>query len=109
MTRKTAQTPVFFDIGKDDFDRLTSQAIESLRFGGFHPGSVGLNQVFVFATLHTATILFARCTLLTKRAGLTGLGIAAIRRHHDFTPTTAHLLMAPSPLEQLTCRAYIGV
>lgn len=54
MTRKATQTSVFFDIGKHDFDCLTSQAVYRLRFRGFHPGPVGLNQLFMFATLHTA-------------------------------------------------------
>jgi hypothetical protein len=54
MTRKATQTSVFFDIGKHNFDRLTSQTVYRLRFRGLHPGPVGLNQLFVFATLHTA-------------------------------------------------------
>jgi hypothetical protein len=54
MTRKATQTPVFFDIGKHDFDRLTSQAVYRLRFSGLHPGPVSLNPLFMFATLHTA-------------------------------------------------------
>jgi hypothetical protein len=54
MTRKAAQASVFFDIGKHDFDRLTPQAIDGFRFRGRHPGPVGLNQLFMFATLYTA-------------------------------------------------------
>ena len=54
MTRKATQASVFFDIGKHDFDRLTSQAVYGLRFRSLHPGPVGLNQLFMFATLHTA-------------------------------------------------------
>jgi hypothetical protein len=54
MTRKATQASVFFDIGKHDFDRLTPQAVHRLRFGRLHPGAVGLNQLFVFATLHAA-------------------------------------------------------
>ena len=54
MTRKATQASVFFDIGKHDFDRLTSQAIYRPRFRSLHPGPVGLNQLFMFATLYTA-------------------------------------------------------
>jgi hypothetical protein len=53
-TRKATQASVFFDIGKHDCDRLTPQAVYGLRFGRRHPGAVGLNQLFMFATLHTA-------------------------------------------------------
>ena len=54
MTRQATQASVFFDISKHDFDRLTPQAIDRLRFRGRHPGPVGLNQLFMFATLYTA-------------------------------------------------------
>lgn len=53
-TRKATQASVFFDISKHDFDRLTPQAVYRLRFRSLHPGAVGLNQLFMFATLHTA-------------------------------------------------------
>ncbi len=54
VTRKATQASVLFDIGKHDFDRLTSQAVYGLRFRSLHPGPVGLNQLFVLATLYTA-------------------------------------------------------
>jgi hypothetical protein len=58
---------VLFDIGKHDLDGLTPQAVHRFRFGRLHPGPMGLDQLFVFATLHTASAFLTRRTLLAKR------------------------------------------
>ena len=64
MTRKATQASVFFDIGKHNFDGLTPQAIYSLCLSRLHPGPVGLNQLFMFATLYG----------LPFKAGQSGIG-----------------------------------
>src|SRR3970040_1755197 len=109
MARKATQTAVLLDIGKHDFNRLSPQAVHRLCFSRLHPGPVRDHEVFVLATLHTSTAFFARGTLITKGASLTGLGVAAIGPLHDFTPATARALVVPAALEQLAGWAGISI
>ncbi len=109
MARKAAQPPVFFDIGKDDFDGLPSQAVDRLGLRRFHPGPVRNNEVFVLATLDTPSAFFARGTELTQGASLTGLGLAAISPFHHLAPATTLTGVTPTALEQLAGWAGISI
>src|SRR5688572_16998784 len=100
MARKATQAPVFFDIGKHDFNGLTPQAIHRLRFGRLHPSQVGLDQLFVFAPLHTASAFLTRRTLLAPGTSLAGLCLASILPLHYLTSATAYPRVATDPLEQ---------
>jgi hypothetical protein len=80
---------MFFDIGKDDFNGLTPQAIHRFRLSGLHPDTVGLDQLFMFATLHTAPASLTRRTLKPQRASLTGLRLAPVLPFHDLASATA--------------------
>jgi len=109
MARKATQTPVFFDIGKHDFNGLTPQAVHRLRFGRLHPGPVGLDQLFMFAPLHTASAFLTRRTLLAQGTSLAGLRRAPILPLDHFTPATAPPRVATDPLEQMAGWTFVSI
>src|SRR5688572_15593970 len=109
MTRKATQASVFFDISKHDFDRLTPQAVYRLRFSGRHSGPMGLDQLFVIATLHTAPALLTRRTLSAQGTSLAGLRLAPVLSLDPFASATASPGVATDPLEQMACRTLIGI
>jgi hypothetical protein len=65
MTRKATQASVLFDISKHDFDGLPPQVVDRLRFVGYHPGTMGEDEVFVLTTPQTAAAFLTRRTRLS--------------------------------------------
>jgi hypothetical protein len=63
----------------------------------------------MFTTLHTASALLTRRTLRPQWASLAGLCLASVLPLHDLTPATAYSRVATDPLEQMACRALIGI
>jgi hypothetical protein len=109
MARKSTQAPVLFDIGKHNLDGLSPQAIHRLRFGRLHPGPMGLNQLFVFTTLHPASAFLTRRTLLAQGTSLAGLRLTSVLPLHDLAPATAPPSVATDPLEQMAGWTFIGI